>query len=114
MKNNYLIRTIIWILIFLDLGIFFYIRNFKLNIFLILVLTFFIYLLIILNSILSKKDWSNKFFGDVGIGIIAGLIVSFFRDVIEKSLDPTIISMYILLFVSSIVFILIGLSGKEK
>jgi len=104
-----IVRVFIWVVILFYSILFLNINllSFK------LLFAFLTFILIILQTILSKKSYANKFWEFIGTGILSGLVVSLFRDVASNSLTPIIIIMYILGFFTSIFLVMISLLGEQ-
>lgn len=69
-------------------------------------------LLIIILCSFEKRDKFSKFWADIGIAILGGLIVSFYRDLAMNSLNAPAIAFYIVASVVGIVLVILGQVGK--
>jgi len=99
-------QIFLWIAIIITLVIFFLTKTFWVRI----ALGCLLFILIIKNTSILKKDYSNKIFEAIGVGMISGFIVSLYRDIATG--NPIIYPLYIAGFAVAIVLLIIGISGK--
>ena len=99
----------VWLVILLTLILFFNLKGIPQ-----IITGLIIFILLIISSALDTKDWSNKFLEQIGIAVIAGLVVSLFRDISLKLINNSLlISMYIIGFVVGLVLLLMGVLGRD-
>lgn len=108
------INRILFILIIINIIIFFIIKYQKGDFVSLIISAIMIIIYVILIAMINKKSYANKIWERVGIGIISGGTVSLFRDTAENTLTKMKIITYFMLFIISIILTIMGLLGQEK
>jgi len=109
MQKRTTLNIIYWIILIIFLILFFILSGIP-RIF----LGFLMFVLLIYYASITINSWSHKFWEDIGIALIGGLIVSLFKDVATNNFNNQIIPMYIMGFVTGIVLLFMGVVGLQE